>query len=141
MQFREISKSNFVYSYKIQNKQNFYHLFFITKNILGAEKFLAAKNKVKQKLENQLDLFDIEDKEQKIKDYLKDFKSNIEIYQWCIEKGILPSEINKSILAKLEKENVLEIKSPHKRTKGSFYINHDNYKNETYKLSIKIKNE
>lgn len=123
-QLKKNGKTDFVYSYKIENKKatnSYHHLFFITKHIKGAEKFLEAKNKTIEELKNQLTLFDIDysEKKKKIKNYLNDWKSNTETYEWGIKNGFLPKEIN-PILKQLEKEYKLEFQG--ERKKGCFYL-------------------
>ncbi len=133
---KKITNSHFVYSYKIENKEaksNFYHLLFITKHIIGAEKFLEAINKVKRELLTQLSLFDDLDKENEVKTYLKDWRNNKEIYEWGIRIGLLPKEIN-PILKDLENKDKLEIGADKKRRKGSFYL-----KSNEIKINVKIK--
>ena len=133
--FKELAQSDFVYSYKIENKEapnSFHHLFFITKHIRGAEKFLQTKNKIKEALPH---LFENLDKENAIKEYIQDWRSNHEIYEWGIKNALLPKEIN-PILRALEKENILVVQCDNpKRRKGFFYLN----EKPKERLQIKLK--
>ena len=136
--FKKVAKTDFVYSYKIENKQapsSFHHLFFITKHITGAEKFLGVKDKVKDSLAQyqQLTLFDNLDKEDEIKSYIKDWKDNHQVYEWGIKNKLLSENIN-PILKKLESEKKLEFQG--KRRKGSFYL-----KSKRKKIKIKLRHE
>ena len=127
---KEIAKSDYGYSYKLENKEAssaHHHLFFITKNRRGAEQFLKAKNKLKAKLTQQLTIFDFDEIEMKkdLSDMLQKPITNTKLSDEMIKKGYLPKEIN-PLLKKMEKDGKLKIFliSPHsKRRKGSFYLN------------------
>lgn len=123
---KKFADTKYVYSYKVQNKEksgSFYHLFFITKHIKGAEKFLEAKEKVKSELKNQLSLFN--EKELNLEDLLKPFlkkeKTNKEVFIFGIKEGFLKKEIN-PVLRKWEESECLEINAEFKRRKGAFYL-------------------
>ena len=64
---KEKAKTRYGYRYELKNrteKNIFYHLLFLTKNSVGAKKFLEAKNKVKQSIEKkQITLFDADELE------------------------------------------------------------------------------
>ena len=134
--FKKIANSEYIYSYKIEKrekKNSFHHLFFITKHIKGAEKFLQAKNKVKENLPQQITLFDNLDKENEIKNYLTEWRTNEEIYEWGIKNALLSKDIN-PILTELENKGKLEF-GGEERKKGSFYLSNSPKK----KIKIKLK--
>ncbi len=126
---KEIAKSDYGYRYQLENRNgsSTHHLFFITKNRRGAEKFLEVKNKLKAQLTQQLTFFDFNEIEIKkdLSDMLQKPISNTKLSDEMIKKGYLPKEIN-PLLKKMEKDGKLKIFliSPHsKRRKGSFYLN------------------
>lgn len=138
---KKFASTKFVYSYKLQKKGEsggFYHLFFITKHIRGAQKFLEAKNKVKESLTKQLSLFS--DKESKLeellKNFLKNWKTNVEVFEFSIQQGFLPKEVY-PVLKSLENAEYLEIDSKdQKRRKGSFYLKAKPEKRIHFKIKI-----
>ena len=124
---KEKANTKFGYSYKLNNKDaanSIFHLFFVTRHITGAFKFLEAKDKVKEKLKNQLTLIDIDESERM--SYLKEIlfrkRTNLELFEQIIEKGHLPKEI-RPILKKLEQHGNIEVTSNFNRRKGAFYLN------------------
>jgi three-Cys-motif partner protein len=129
--------TNYVYSYTITNrekKSNKYVLFFISKHQLGAEKFLEAKRKIKDSLQKQnliFDFYEIELKEL-LSDFLKQEKTNHEIFDFGIQNGFLSKDINKS-LKKLYKNNKLTVNPTPSNNRIAFYLKD---KNKT--IGIKI---
>ena len=134
---KQKSNTNFVYSYKLTNQKasnSSYHLFFITKNIVGARKYLESSEKIKeQTAEKQGLFFKLEDYEKDansfsiykvIKKFLKTPKTNKELYKKGIEEGILPKKLRK-ILKDFEKQGYLNIHelTCKKRGIGAFYLN------------------
>ena len=127
---KKIAKSGFGYSYKLENRDasSTHHLFFITKNITGAIKFLEAKNKIKSKLKNnlQLTLFDFDSNkiEGDLFELLREPITNTKLLEEIVKKGYLSKDITPE-LKKMENEEKLEVSpipSDLKRRKGSFYL-------------------
>lgn len=128
---KEKAQAEFTYQYRLKNKQvpyNIFHLFFVTKHIKGAEKFLEAKNKVKEKiekLENQLSFLDLAESEieNQLQKILSKGITNRELFQEVIKIGCLPKEIN-PILRRLEDKKQLKIEAhgEFKRRKGAYYL-------------------
>ncbi len=142
---KEISGTNFVYKQIIDNqdRNSKYGLFFISHNILGAEKFLEAQAKLKKHIEDskrQL-AFSFSDvmNGASILDVLERGKAydNTDLYKLGIMAGILPSELNGQ-LKKLEADNKIIVTAlPGKqRNKGGFYLNYKNYKNKEKIISV-----
>ncbi len=126
---KQKAQSDYGYGYKLENKNgsSTHHLFFITKNQLGAKKFLEAKNTLKAKLLKQLTFFDFSKDEIKrdLLDLLQEPISNTKLLDEMLRKGHLPTEVN-PLLNQMEKDERLHISliPPHpKRRKGSFYLN------------------
>jgi three-Cys-motif partner protein len=125
--------SNYVYSYKITNRKkisNKYALFFISKHQLGAEKFLEAKIKIADSLEQQQLVFDFCGNEFRslLLDFIKQERTNHEVFDFGIQNGFLSTEINKN-LKELLAENKIII-TP-KNNRGAFYLKN---KNKTIKI-------
>ena len=124
---KEKAYTEFGYSYELKNKNapnSLFYMFFITKHIKGAEKFLEAKNKIKKDLKNQLTLFDVEYPQRKadLQEMLINEKTNIELHATIIKKGYLAKEIN-PILREMEDSGSLKIQADFNRKKGSYYLN------------------
>ena len=126
---KEIAKSDYGYRYQLKNRNgsSTHHLFFITKNRLGAEQFLKVKNKLKANLQQQLTILDFDEIEIKedLSDILQEPMSNTKLSDEMIKKGYLPSEIN-PLLKQMEKDGKLKTSSilcDLKKRKGSFYLN------------------
>lgn len=122
---QEKANTCFVYSYGLKNKNarnSLFHLFFVTKHILGARKFLEAKTKIKEKLRGQLALFDPDEpkKESGVRTFLSQERSNAELYVEIITMGYLPKEMT-AILKSMEKSGELEVRGDN-RQKGAFYL-------------------
>jgi three-Cys-motif partner protein len=134
---RRISKTSYVYKQIIDNKMlnSRYGLFFITHNILGADKFLEAQDKLKKAIEEKRDQMAfsfIEDGPSIFEDMEKGKKyDNVELYKLGILIGILPPEVNIQ-LKQLETEGKIkvEVLPGKKRVRGSFYINYSYYKDQ-----------
>lgn len=124
---KELADAEFGYNYKLENKEvnsSIFHLFFVTRHITGAVKFLEAKNLVRKKLESQLTLFDAKEPEilSALEEILCQERTNEELFVEIIKKGHLPKEVN-PILRKLELRGDVEVASNVKRPKGAFYLN------------------
>lgn len=135
------AKTDFVY-YKIIKNTTYnseYALFFISKNILGAEKFLEALEKVKEQ-----DLFQstISDEDDNFIELLRVNSplDNTEIYEIGIKNAYLPKRIN-IILRELENKKEIKISECSNRKRGSFYIAYRYYKDKAKKLTIDFYNK
>lgn len=127
---KEKANAEFAYNYKLEDKSvpnSVFHLFFITRHVQGAVKFLQAKNKVKEELEKQstiqMELFAAEEPEMKLalRKIISPGITNRELFYEIIKKGYLHSEIN-PILKKLEMSGSIEVESRSKRQAGAFYL-------------------
>ncbi len=122
---KRISQSKYVYSYLLENRKDRnrkHHLFFITKNILGAEKFLEARKKIK-KISEPSFLFAFEDTEAKkiVSNALNNEITNVTLYEKGIENGFLPVDIN-PILKQMEQDEEITINCNFNRRRGAFYL-------------------
>ena len=125
--FKAKADTEFCYGYDLRNKNatnSLFYMFFITKNIRGAEKFLEAKDKIKNNLKNQLTLFDVNESKRKadLQEMLINEKTNIELHAAIIKMGCLAKEIN-PILRKMEDSGSLKIQVDFKRKTGAYYLN------------------
>ena len=81
--FKIIADIDFSYNYSLKKQNNeLFHLFFITKKAIGAEKFLEATKRVEEKIRKQGLLFN-PDKDKKLKhllNFLKTKRNNKEAY-------------------------------------------------------------
>ena len=123
---KERASTPYAYNYEIVNRNatnSKFHLFFVTRNIVGARKFLEAKNKISKALESQLSFFNIDrtKREDNLRAILSQRKSNTELYAEIIQHGYLPSEIN-PILKEMESSKALQIQAHSERKKGCFYL-------------------
>ena len=122
---KEKAQAEFAYQYRLKNKEvrySIFHLFFITKHIRGAQKFLEAKNKIIEK-QDQLIFLSLEENEieSKLQKILSKEIDNHELFKEIIKMGYLPKEV-KPILKKWEDEGELRIRAEFKRKKGSYYL-------------------
>ncbi|MGA7577427.1 MAG: three-Cys-motif partner protein TcmP [Desulfobaccales bacterium] len=134
---RNISGTQWVYKQIIENRSynSQYCLFFITKNILGAEKFLEAQHKLEKEIkanEAQASFDFVSDLYRKsILHYIEYGKpyDNVGLYEIGIKSGLLPRDIKKE-LTKLENDGEIEIIElpTKKRKRKGFYINYDHYR-------------
>lgn len=134
---KNISNTNFVYKQIIENRtsNSKYGLFFITHNILGAEKFLDAQEKLKKLIEDShtqmsFNFVDVSDK-MLITQYMKKATEydNTELYKIGITTGLLPKEVTQQ-LRQLERDGKLvvsEIKGKKRNNRG-FYIGYKQYR-------------
>lgn len=144
---KNISNSSYVYIQMIKNKEHNskYCLFFISHSILGAEKFLEAKVKLKETIQepkNQT-AFDFvsENTQKNILNFVKyDYNyDNVSLYELGIKSGFLATDLKKQ-LKNMEKNgiNKVQIKAlpGHRRNCGGLYINYKNYKKQRRIVSI-----
>ena len=139
--FTKKADTDYVYYKELKNTKsnNKYALFFLTKHILGAEKFLEALAKFKEE-----DLFEntISDKDLPFIENIPQNKSltNRELYKYGIIHGLLPKKVT-AILKSYENDNKITVISKVSiRKKGDFYISYKNYKDkEKPKIEIVFK--
>lgn len=120
--------TKFVYSYKLKNAEahnSVFALFFISKHIKGAEKYLEAMGKVKES-KPQLQLFRTNNSPE-FQKFICRQRSNNEIYDWSISNGFLPKETN-AMLREFQKNGDIKI-LPENTRKGSFYNSYQHSKN------------
>lgn len=130
---REKARTRFVYSYELPHKKsNRYHLFFVTKNVAGARKFLEAKNEIRK---GQLTLFDGTGREvEVVREVLSREITNKKLYVEMIERGYLPRAVN-PVLRSLEKKDILKVRPHPERQKGGYYLD-NNPKTPTIHMRI-----
>jgi len=152
--FRKKLPETFVDSFIITREKNqFFCLFFFTSHIYGFERMLESKWNLDTQegrgwaLNSDFDLWSYDDTkpntrsfENKLEEFLKNERTNGEVYNFTLKNGHLVSHTNE-ILKKLQGQNKLicQDKKQIKARKGAFYINYDNYKNSPEKITIKIK--
>lgn len=140
-------------SYRIQrDSRNYYSLFFITNHIYGLDRIIDTKWKLdsncgegfkKIKTEHLFTgMFEETDKENcleklesSLKEYLVEYRTNNEIYEFTLIAGFLPKHSNE-ILKDLFKNHKLEFDRDVR--KNSFYLNYGYYKNKDIKYKAKI---
>lgn len=145
-----IAGTKWVYKQMIENRSynSKYCLFFITRNILGAEKFLEAQSELERSFkvtenETQASFDFVADIDKKsIRNFIKDStpSDNISLYERGIESGILPKDIRQE-LKKLEETNRIEVVElpTKKRNKRGFYLDYKYYKTKDRIISIIFK--
>lgn len=121
----------------IKNKQfNSQHcLIYITRNILGAQKFLEAQYQLKEQAkagQAQTEFAFIEDLDARsLFTFIERGRpyDNVQLYEIGIKAGILPKQINKE-LKTLEENGKLSVTAfPGKvRQRKGYYINYEKYK-------------
>lgn len=136
-----LSGGNFVYCDIIDNEQcnSHYALFFITKHILGAEKFIEAT----EKIQSTLNLFSYTIATRTEYDFIESIKksaynlTNIDLYELGIRHKLSCTNINK-VLKYLEKEGKITVSAINgqKRYGQSFYIGYKYYSKNDAKISI-----
>jgi three-Cys-motif partner protein len=136
---KRISNSDFVYTEIISGKRGKYALYFISKHILGAEKFLEAQKSLEDG-ENQTCFdFEILNHSKTILEYIKyDYPyNNIELYELGIKNGFLGKDFRKQIL-ELEKTKAVSIKeiNNHKRKQKGLYLGYDYWKRKEALIEI-----
>ena len=134
-------KANTQYAYykmlKSAKNNSQYALFFSTKHILGAEKFLEALDKIEEK-----DLFEntISDKDNAFIKMISSKKklNNCDLHKYGLLSSLLPKRVN-IILKELEKnENIIVFPKIKNRRKGNFYIGYK-YCKKRPRLEIEFK--
>ena len=143
----------FTTSYKLRatNSHNDYALFFITKNIYGLEKAVETKWKLDKLCGSGFEkkkpsLFDVEFEDSKKEDclnnfknkliiYLKEERTNNEIYKFTLTSGFQIKQTNE-ILKALCSENRCTF--DREVRKNSYYLNYAHHKDNEIKYRIKI---
>jgi three-Cys-motif partner protein len=144
---QRISGSEYVYCQMIQNQENSnkYGLYFISKHVLGAEKFLDAQGQLKKKLHesSQQQAFDFvsQPESDSILRFVKfdHAYDNVALYLLSIRSGILPAELNKELI-RLEQNGKIQVTdfpgASAKRRGKSFYINYEYQKKSDRRISV-----
>lgn len=136
-------------SYHIErNKNHYFSLFFLTSHLYGLEKILEVKwelNEVNGSGFNlptqQLNLFaefEAEEEQRKIitafenelKEYLKQQRTNNEVYRFTLLHEFLPKHVNQILIQwqNLNRLNVIDAKTKNPARRKSFYISYENCK-------------
>ncbi len=148
----KIGNDKFVDTFIITREKNqFFCLFFFTSHIYGFDRMLEAKWKLDEedgrgwKYNTTNDLFSTVEVspntyklECGLKQFLTDFKTNAEIYEFTLHLGYLPKH-SLAILTKFQNEDSLDVNSEVKVNKGAFYLSYQNWKNSPSKIRVKLK--
>lgn len=136
-----------------RDKNQFFCLLFFTSHIYGFEKMLKAKWAIDHEegrswqLQKEQDLFSILDKkptvyrlEGELERYLKEERSNIQIYEFTLRTGFLPQHAA-DVLKKIESEGRLDVETcvGTKTRKGAYYLSYDHFRTDIPKVKLKIK--
>jgi len=131
--------------YMNRAKSDYYALFFMTGHIYGLDKIVETKWKLDNncgegfKKDNHLFVEEFnEDKKQDclrtfkkdLESFLRDYKTNREIYEYTLKKGFLPKHA-KTVLKELKLKFDREIR------RNSYYLTYENYK-KPIKYKVKL---
>lgn len=140
-----LGKDYFVDSFTIQKDPNtVFCLFFFSVHIRGFEKMLETKWELDEEegrgfsFERTGNLFDTEKIlgfEENLSNFLKEIRSNSEIYCFTLSNGFLPKHVNE-ILKKMESENKIHSEIP--KRKNAYYISYENYRDNPQKIKIRL---
>lgn len=144
---RGISNTEFVYKQIIENRtsNSKYGLFFITHNILGAEKFLDAQEKLKKVIEDShtqmsFNFVGVSNKALITQSMKKSTEyDNTQLYKFGIKTGLLPKEVTQQ-LRQLERDGKLvvsEIRGKKRNNRG-FYIGYKQYRNSEKVITLRL---
>jgi three-Cys-motif partner protein len=149
--FRDYLADNFfVDTFTIQkDSRTVFCLFFFSSHIRGFEKMLEAKWQIDNEegkgweYDAQPSLFAVlktNPLAEKLKEYLKEGRTNGEVYSFTLHSGFLPKHTNE-ILTAWQDQGVLDVILPDGKParKKAFYISYDNYRDEPQKITIKTK--
>jgi three-Cys-motif partner protein len=138
----------FVDTFTIQKEpQTAFCLFFFSSHIRGFEKMLESKWEIDTaegrgwKYERSGHLFaqDRNELEDSLLGFLKEAKTNSELFAFTLSLGFLPKHINEVLTALQQENRIIVIKSDGAPArKGAFYISYDNYKHEPERITIKL---
>jgi three-Cys-motif partner protein len=141
----KMAGTDLVYAQIIENqtRTSKYGLFFITKDYLGAEKFIEAQTQLKQHIRDAqkqpMFLFVEEYGKPTLKNLTKPNVGydNVELYKIGIKAGIAPKAM-KAELDELERGDAITVTAltGKPRRRGAFYINHENFKNQERRVSV-----
>lgn len=135
---KKVANTEYVYKKEIRHEtQNSgYCLFFLTKHIYGAEKFLEVLDGIEKKTPNLFQNMVDDQDDELIKAILSRSKwSNDGIYQMGIKLGFSKHSIN-LVLKQLEQDKRIVIREIQQRNRGSFYIGYDYFKKNSPRLEI-----
>ncbi|MBF2756016.1 MAG: three-Cys-motif partner protein TcmP [Gammaproteobacteria bacterium AqS3] len=126
------SKADYVFEYKLQDRRpgvtnNSFHLFFITRNLRGVEKFIEAKRTVDLNEASQFQLVREHDTKVAVKNIIQGEAEidNKKLCELCLISGHLKSEV-RAALKKLERNNEIEVIDPKdERRQGGYYLGLD----------------
>ena len=146
-----IGNDYYVDSFTLKKEENtIFCLFFFSSHIRGYEKMLETKWEIDNEQgrgwkynSEQSTLFSVLETnrlEDILIDYLKEGRANGEIYEFTLREGFLTKHATQ-ILKKLQADNRLDItkEDNSKPRKGAFYVNYKEYKEDYYKITIKLK--
>jgi three-Cys-motif partner protein len=126
-----------------------YCLFFLTDSILGAERFLDAKDGTQSdEDESQMGFEFVEEVEQETR--FQPFRAalqrgyvydNVQLYELGIRHDLRPTDVNEvlKIMEELERVKVTNVVGAKPRTRKSFYIGYKYYKNSERRIAISKK--
>ena len=130
--FKQRAKTDYVFDYALRSQgDKFSHhcLFFITKNIVGAEKFLEGMKKVRQDKNLQQVIPGVGESEKRriILKCLTEEVNNRALYELLVKERLLSPDAN-PILRELEKGGIISVKevSEGSRSKNAFYLGRPN---------------
>ena len=135
---RLTAKTDFVYMKQIKNGtcNSQYYLFFITKHIFGAEKFLEVLDSIASKDPYLFENIADDRATSLIETILARTKwTNQQVYDIGIKQGFSRKRIN-IILKQMEENGQILVQEIQKRRQKSFYISHDYYKERLPRLEL-----
>lgn len=134
----KIANTEYVYKKEIRHEtQNSgYCLFFLTKHIYGAEKFLEVLDGIEKKTPNLFQNMVDDQDDELIKAIISTPKlTNQDVYQLGIKLGYYKTRITR-VLHQLEEEERIAVKEISKRHAKSFYIDYKYFKEKSPRLEI-----
>jgi three-Cys-motif partner protein len=141
---RSISDTEWIYKEMIKNKQfNSQHcLIYITRNILGAQKFLEAQYQLKEQTkasQAQTEFAFLEDLDARsILPFIECGKpyDNVQLYEIGIKAGLLPKQLNKELKRLEENGKLVVTPCEGQNRKGKAYYIDYKYRTQDRKVSI-----
>lgn len=145
--FKKVSGTPFVYKQMIDNAacNSQYGLFFISRNVLGGEKFLDAQEKLKEilddsKAQRSFSFAKEQNKGSILGALTKDATyDNVQLYELGIRIGLLPKHVAEQV-KKLEKSGEVKIEEVpgRKRNRGGLYIGYKYFKNAERIIFVRL---
>lgn len=147
-----MSHKRFVYKQLLKNQSinSMYCLFFIAGNILGAEKFLEAQEKLKIFIEDQKEKastqlsFQLEPPPVKYAKLVEKLLTggpydNLQLYELGILAGLLPTQL-RAELSQMEKAGIIEVIELEgiKREQKGFYLHYKYFKRKEKRISVRL---